>query len=433
MKLPIVDISEEVARAERLSRESSPTAIAAHRNAHVAAVCDEVTATIFNNPSLSREQKRGILEQVKADFSTSSMIPSDGLIAELPKDILERLDGDNELTKEWGAELEGLSGSAKQRKFKEFRGRLHKKGRELAKASTNLRRAKDRAGRMKEAALEMNSWVREPLTLQRPDGSTFQKLRQAFVDDEAYCVSAIEMDPLDLLARFDRSWSAASVFVVEHNWSAAFEKATDFAAGEFKLPDDICVFEFRFSGRTVVVTAFMDDDRASDALLLMPAIRTKHGWIVNGFVGVFPSGRIAAWKGDDGPMTGESGTGSFTAIPADDPLIRLIRLMADQIRAVSIALDAEVAQSTVVRAEHRSNREPRAAVRLPSYSYHVVSLARRSRAERAPIDPTAEPTHRKRLHFRRGHWRHYQESKTWIRWCLVGDPDLGFVDKHYKL
>lgn len=37
------------------------------------------------------------------------------------------------------------------------------------------------------------------------------------------------------------------------------------------------------------------------------------------------------------------------------------------------------------------------------------------------------------LHFRRGHWRHYGEYKTWIKWMLVGDPELGFVDKMYKL
>jgi hypothetical protein len=33
----------------------------------------------------------------------------------------------------------------------------------------------------------------------------------------------------------------------------------------------------------------------------------------------------------------------------------------------------------------------------------------------------------------RGHWRHYERHKTWIKWTLVGDPDLGFVDKHYRL
>ena len=43
-------------------------------------------------------------------------------------------------------------------------------------------------------------------------------------------------------------------------------------------------------------------------------------------------------------------------------------------------------------------------------------------------------THRSpRLHFRRGHWRHYEDHKTWIRWQMVGNPDLGFVEKQYRL
>lgn len=37
------------------------------------------------------------------------------------------------------------------------------------------------------------------------------------------------------------------------------------------------------------------------------------------------------------------------------------------------------------------------------------------------------------MHFVRGHWRHYEVSKTWIRWHLRGDPDLGFIDKEYRL
>lgn len=70
--------------------------------------------------------------------------------------------------------------------------------------------------------------------------------------------------------------------------------------------------------------------------------------------------------------------------------------------------------------------------RLPLADYHVVMLAHRRRLEPLPRDPGAEVT-RKRLHFRRGHWRHYANHKTWIKWMLVGDPDLGFVDKEYRL
>jgi hypothetical protein len=51
--------------------------------------------------------------------------------------------------------------------------------------------------------------------------------------------------------------------------------------------------------------------------------------------------------------------------------------------------------------------------------------------------PTAQchrSTHRSpRLHFRRRHWRHFVNHKTWIKWTLVGDPDLGFIDKDYRL
>jgi hypothetical protein len=63
-----------------------------------------------------------------------------------------------------------------------------------------------------------------------------------------------------------------------------------------------------------------------------------------------------------------------------------------------------------------------------------VSLARRAaRLEAREDDGLQVPGPKRRLHFRRGHFRHFDGWKTWVNWCLVGDPDLGFVDKHYKL
>jgi hypothetical protein len=44
-----------------------------------------------------------------------------------------------------------------------------------------------------------------------------------------------------------------------------------------------------------------------------------------------------------------------------------------------------------------------------------------------------EKRHSPRLHFRRGHHRHYENYKLWIKWQLVGNPDIGFIDKDYKL
>jgi len=42
------------------------------------------------------------------------------------------------------------------------------------------------------------------------------------------------------------------------------------------------------------------------------------------------------------------------------------------------------------------------------------------------------------LHWRRGHWRTLHrlsefERRTWIKRCLVGNPEKGFVAKRYNL
>lgn len=36
-------------------------------------------------------------------------------------------------------------------------------------------------------------------------------------------------------------------------------------------------------------------------------------------------------------------------------------------------------------------------------------------------------------HIDRAIWRRFETHKTWIKWTLVGDPDLGFIEKHYRL
>lgn len=73
--------------------------------------------------------------------------------------------------------------------------------------------------------------------------------------------------------------------------------------------------------------------------------------------------------------------------------------------------------------------------KMPLYDYHVVSLAARKRyAARLP-EPGDQDVERRhvRLHFVRGHWRHYENHKVFIKWHMRGDPDLGFIDKEYRL
>jgi hypothetical protein len=113
--------------------------------------------------------------------------------------------------------------------------------------------------------------------------------------------------------------------------------------------------------------------------------------------------------------------------------------VARQLQAALIALDAAVALTTVTRQPEKLNRARQRRGQLPLYDYHVVSLANRTRPATLPDDPATLPeesagAHRSpRLHFRRGHWRHFENFKTWINWTLVGDPDLGFIEKHYRL
>ena len=41
---------------------------------------------------------------------------------------------------------------------------------------------------------------------------------------------------------------------------------------------------------------------------------------------------------------------------------------------------------------------------------------------------------KKKQHHRRGHWRFYKTGKkTWIKNCLAGDPNLGFIHKDYNI
>jgi hypothetical protein len=107
----------------------------------------------------------------------------------------------------------------------------------------------------------------------------------------------------------------------------------------------------------------------------------------------------------------------------------LYMLLLGQIRAICIMLDAEVATRERIRAPHPPNAPRRD--RLPLLSYHVIRLAKRYRSEPHPGDQTDEPVSHRRLHFRRGHWRHYENHRTWIRWQLVGDESLGIVLKDY--
>lgn len=275
--------------------------------------------------------------------------------------------------------------------------RLSLAAKEKSAAETKLaalERKQAYAKRMLSAFEELKAWDESPMAMQRPGKSFGQHLAEAEAGGRVFSVVgnklAIETEDRDFLRR---NLPDAQRFLLAHSWAAAFSEAQGLA-GEWKLPADTCLFEFLVSGKRCGIWAGGD----SVAALLWEA---SDGWLA--FTIPWPPGEY------------------------DPDTSRIQRLMENEIKSACIALDAEIAVSVPIRAEHSRRGEGAAS---PASNYHVITLRRA--ATRVPA-ANSETGIRRRLHFRRGHWRHYEQHKTWIRWTLVGSPDLGWIDKEYRL
>lgn len=239
------------------------------------------------------------------------------------------------------------------------------------------------------ALLDIADWLESKPVLEKNDCSRLHKLKEALAAGRAVDGSKDDVVPAGTVIE-----KLEHTFVVKHDWAGAFTKAEGLC-DEFELPFDVCTFEFRISGRTVIV---MVAGNAAERVAT-PFIEADGIWYA--------------------PPYKTARTSTLTVFAWE------------QIRAICIALDAEVATHSVVRASHKLNEKRERAGKPKVVDFHIVDLARRHRVAN-PSGATGGGG-RKRLHFRRGHWRHYETSKTWIKWCLVGDPDLGFIQKHYTL
>jgi hypothetical protein len=256
--------------------------------------------------------------------------------------------------------------------------------------------------RWNAAVLETNEWIKE-LKLQRAIGSHLHKALGAIDSGDALhhpeTDTATAMDYYrGLLDKEDQ------VFVVEHDWAAAFEEAEESggmpAQWDFRTPYPNCCFEFQLNGKRLCFVTRLAESDGTPSYHAGAVLETSQGWM---------------------------------AIKLKVPLFApLSGLAFKQVRAICIALDAEVAETEIIRAAHKLNRA-RMRRKVPLVAdYHTVKLARRSRPIPLP-GGGADESAGIRLHFRRGHWRHFEAHKTWINWTLVGNPDLGFIDKHYRL
>lgn len=112
-------------------------------------------------------------------------------------------------------------------------------------------------------------------------------------------------------------------------------------------------------------------------------------------------------------------------MPTERSVVPSIAMLQDWLtRLQTHAFDA---YESVIQATF-TNRRKVAEGKPPSYSWRTVVVAPMLHAKATSSGTHASP----RLHERRGHWRTIADGRqVWVRDCLVGNPDLGVVEKDY--
>lgn len=261
-------------------------------------------------------------------------------------------------------------------------------------------------------------------TLTGCEGSRFHKLIEASDEDgiiNPYVAGAHEAGR-SFLGSFPAEILIADfplTFTVSHDWGALLNR-DDVEGAEWRLPGDVTAVELEIQKHRLIAIWFAEDGNPDTCYIYAHVGRDRPAWALY-FIGTYQNGRFG-WDASAPESLG------FNHLPP------LAEIVLRQTRALCIMLDAEVAVADVVRAPHKLNHERQKRGKPMLLDYHVVNLAHRTRvAPRLPDGDAHEPKFRKRLHFVRGHWRHFESHKTWIKWHLRGNPDLGFIDKEYRV
>src|SRR5258706_5349491 len=197
-----------------------------------------------------------------------------------------------------------------------------------------LERERRRVRRILAALEEVEGKINASgLRLEKPPAPSFPDLRRAVSHSDAMYLGKDECK-LERTEELDRRWEKevfrhVNHFVVEHDWAAAFARAD---LGDFKLPYGFCAFDLHVSGFSVVGFAFQDDGDSKVGFSI--SVKSSSGWMLP---------PLEAMTIDDAEL-----------IKRTDGIGALLMFVAKQVRAVSIALDAEIAVTA-------GNRAPPAA------------------------------------------------------------------------
>lgn len=207
-------------------------------------------------------------------------------------------------------------------------------------------------------------------------------------------------------------------FVVRHNWLLAFgDSLGEVQQAEIKLPYPVTAFEFRVCSRTLIVVVFEQAESESKSWYYFAEAKNGFWVALEDKLGTYP----------------------------------VMRWAKKQVEAICVMLDSQVAEFSTTKQPVKLQEKRQRDGKLPLYDYHIVDLSRQHKNSKIDSIPTGRKV---RCHWRRGHWLHADKQpfvdlhriddnkrweqhgdrwRTWIKWMLVGDPDLGFVDKEYRL
>lgn len=269
----------------------------------------------------------------------------------------------------------------------------------------------------RSANLELMQFVNGGLRLQAAGTSALHHLIQAHPDGQFFSQfmdgKRCRVSPAGAMPK---SWSDGQVLLLEHDWSLALA-ATKEEAVDFRPPFSSQIFETKISDKRICAHVHIE---LSGQITCVCFIWLSSAWVMLPLydlnVGIIP---------DSPPSFHDIQWSQKYLHPIYDRVI-------SQIRGACIALDASIATTHLVSASPEIKKARVASKKKPPFDFHILTLRGRTDGTRqAEADPTGTKV---RLHFRRGHYRHFSDlSKTWINWTLVGDPDLGFIDKHYRL
>lgn len=182
------------------------------------------------------------------------------------------------------------------------------------------------------------------------------------------------------------------VFIINQDLPGIAEHHSFVGNCEIMLPFEVTIFEISICSSRIICVATQKNNESPDYALML-----------------------------------FSNNGSL--VPLDLRPCLLVDEIRQKIETICIFLDSEVAQKTVIRAPIELNKKRQKTGKEKIKDHYFIDLLKRNKysitgEQRGPGV---------RLHFRRGHWRHFETHKTWVKWTLVGDKDLGFVEKGYRL